>query len=111
MSAISTPLPWGHGDLYTLIIAIGFFVVGCMINWRALRAHGTDCTDLVGGIMGSGLTAGPMVMILVDPLNKAYGFLRVDLLGTVMNEARVTLWFACFLALLNTVVALLRLRE
>jgi len=51
-------------------------------------------------------------MIIFDPVNKyMYQFINADLLGTVMNEARMTLWFACFLALVNTGMSLVRSRD
>jgi hypothetical protein len=111
MSLQSSPLPWGTGDLWTLLIALWFFALGCHLNRHALRRLGHESVELLGTLMGSGLAVGPMVMILTDPLNKAIGVIPVDMMAIVMREARVTLWFSCFMALLNVITTLLKPRE
>ena len=109
---MQAPLPWSTGDLYTLGIAVVVFLLGCCLHSRAIRAQGTGCTDIVVGLMASGLTVGPLLMIVLDPLNKGlFRVLSVDMLGLVMNEARTSLWFACFLALVNTTMSILKSRS
>jgi hypothetical protein len=109
-SSGASALLWGRGDTYTLFIAIAFFLVGCAIHWRALWAQGTNCADMVGGLMSTSLTFGPLLMILLDPINKYVQLVDGDLLGIVMRDARITLWFASFLALVNLTISFLRPR-
>jgi hypothetical protein len=67
--------------------------------------------DILIGLMGSGLSVGPLLIMLVDPINKKLAIVPIDLLTTIVTEARVTLLFACFLALTNPpTVSLLRSR-
>lgn len=105
-----SPVAWGRGDLYTLVTAAAVFALSCVLHRKALRARGADSGDMLVGLMGSAMTDGPLLMILLDPLNKERQLIPVDLLGTVVNEARPTLWFAAFLALINTAMSLLRAR-
>lgn len=101
-------LPWGDGDIYTLVIAVIIFCVGCLFHRRAIIAQGAASGEVVGGLMGSALSVGPMLMIVAYPLNKSIHMFGIDLLRTVMDESRITLWFAAFLALVNTTLAFLR---
>ncbi len=108
--APSAPLEWGRGDITTLIIAI---VAAAFFSWahrKALHAKGMNCADTLIGIFSSSLSLGPILMILFDPLNKMVGVFNVDLLDLVMREARLTLWFACAIALLNTILSLMKPR-
>lgn len=110
-AAVIPTIAWGRGDLYTLFVAVIVFAIGCFVHRAAIKAKGFDSVDMLGGLMASGLTVGPLLMIIADPFTKYLGlFEGIDLLTTVMNEARVTLWFACFLALVNTTLAFLRPR-
>ena len=111
MSGGTAPTPWGAGDLYTLAIAVVVFLLCCLHHRDAIQSRDVHTVDLLTGLMGSSLTAGPLLMVLLDPVNKTLlHILPVDLLAVVMNEARITLWFACFLALINTLMSMLRSR-
>lgn len=111
MNPDAYPVPWGLGDVVTLLIAMVFFTIECLFNWHILKRQDEDGTELLGSLMASGLTVGPMAMILADPLNKIFGLIDADLIGVVMHDARTTLWFACFLALMNTMANLFRPRD
>lgn len=108
---LSPPILWANGDLYTLVIAAVVFAASCYIHRTALKRQGLDSTEMLVGMTASSLTVGPLLMILLDPLNKQFGIIDLDFLQTVVTEARVTLWFACFVALINTVVSILRPRK
>jgi hypothetical protein len=109
---MTASLPWGHGDTYTLAIAVPIFVVGCVLHRKSLLKGGVGGanSDLIVGLMGSAITVGPLAMILVDPAVKSLTNWDIDLLDVVINEARVTLWLAAFIALVNTTLAFVRAR-
>jgi hypothetical protein len=109
---MTASLPWGHGDAYTLAIAVPVFVIGCVIHRKPLMANraGVANSDLLIGLMGSAITIGPLAMILADPAVKLLTTWDIDLLDMVVKEARVTLWLAAFIALLNTTLAFVRAR-
>jgi len=50
---MQAPLPWSTGDLYTLGIAVVVFLLGCCLHSRAIRAQGTECTDIVVGLVNT----------------------------------------------------------
>jgi len=108
---IPAALKWGPGDLYTLFIAIPFFVFGCFLHWRTIMARGHDASEVIVGIMASSLSVGPLIMILVDPFNQSHALINIDLFQTVIEQARLTLWFASFLAFTNTLLGMLRPKE
>jgi hypothetical protein len=106
---MTSALPWGHGDFITILIAIPVFFIACAIHRRPLLKGSNP--DMIVGLMGSALTVGPLLMILADPFVKSFTTWQFDLLSTVVNEARVTLWLAAFIALVNTTLSFVRTRD
>jgi hypothetical protein len=49
---------------------------------------------------------GPLLMIVLDPLNKYIGAVDMDLLQAAISEARLTLWWAALVAAVNMVLTL-----
>lgn len=106
---MTAAIPWGHGDVYTIIIALPIFVTGALVHWKSIfKPHHSD---LLVSLMGSALTVGPLLMILVDPLIKTFTDWKIDLLSIVMNEGRITLWLAAFIALVSTTLSFFRPRD
>jgi len=95
---------WGRGDLYTLAIALPVFVAGCVLHRKAIKQSTNH--DVIVSLMGNSLACGPMLMIILDPAIKMFS--DVDLLTTVMEEARITLWFASFMAFVSTALSIMR---
>ncbi len=105
-------MAWGAGDTWVLLIALPVFLLGCFVHRGHIAQQIKSSTNLdaLGGIMSSALSVGPMLMILLDPINKHFALFAVDMLALVINEARLTLWFAMFLAFVNTAIAFFRPR-
>lgn len=106
----ATTFAWGNGDTYTIVLAVIVLAIGCVIHREALKTKPAERQDIMTALVSSGLTAGPLLMILVDPFNKLYPMFHIDLLKTVVQESRITLWFACFLAFVNTAIGFFRKR-
>lgn len=104
----TVPLSWGRGDTYTLLFAVIFFAVGCFIHRKAIKAAGTNCRDLVAGIMTDAMQIGPLLMIILDPLLKSVGITAIDFLKIVLEESRITLWFAAFIAIITATMSLIK---
>jgi hypothetical protein len=85
-------LPWGRGDLISVGLAAIFVAAGLWLHRRSL----TEAK--VSGFFANGLTFGPLLMIAIDPINKVLGIVPIDLLRTVVFEARLTLWWAAVVA-------------
>jgi hypothetical protein len=53
-------------------------------------------------LLATGISLGPLLMIIIDPLAQAFGF-QPRLLGLVLAEGRATLWWAAAVASLYLV--------
>jgi hypothetical protein len=93
--------PWGNGELISLVFGVIFVFVGMLLHRRELSR------DKVFGLAANGLTMGPLLMIVLDPLNKYIGVVDMDLLQAAISEARLTLWWAALVAAVNMVLTLL----
>lgn len=107
-------MPWGRGDLYTLVIGLFVFALACGLHRKSIhKAHveGHNSAAILTELMGISLSLGPLLMILADPIIKECPYFRVDLLDIVIGQSRITLWFAAFIACLNTGMSLIRTRD
>jgi hypothetical protein len=86
---------WGIVDL----ISIGFGVVVLAVFLAARKKHRT--AQGVAALLASGISLGPLFLILADPFAQLLGFR--GLLGAVLAEGRVTLWWAAAVATLHVV--------
>ena len=98
-------MPWGRGDIYTLIIGAIIFALACIFHRAAIGRAGHNAGTIIIELMGNALSFGPLLMILADPFSKGY------LLGLVIAGSRITLWYAAFIACINGGVAILRQRD
>lgn len=92
--------PWGNGELISLVFGVIFVFVGMLLHRKELSR------DRVFGLAANGLTMGPLLMIVLDPLNKYIGVVDMDLLQAAISEARLTLWWAALVAAVNMVLTL-----
>ena len=92
--------PWENGELISLVFGVIFVFVGMLLHRKELSR------DKVFGLAANGLTMGPLLMIVLDPLNKYIGAVDMDLLQAAISEARLTLWWAALVAAVNMVLTL-----
>ncbi|UEM21707.1 hypothetical protein JL100_002740 [Skermanella mucosa] len=92
--------PWGKGELISLLFGVSFVFFGLLLHRKVLSR------DKVFGLAANGLTLGPLVMIVFDPLNKYLMLVDLDLLQIAVTEARLTLWWAALVAAVNMLLTL-----
>lgn len=83
---------WGNVDLFS--IGLGLLVLTGFLAFR--KKHRT--TQGATALLASGISLGPLLLILVDPLAQLAGF--HGLLAAVLAEGRATLWWAAAVAAL-----------
>lgn len=102
-----TQTAWGQGDLVTLAIACPVLLIALATHWRAIRT-GPQPIGILTNLAGNALCLGPLLMILVDPLNKWLQLFNADLLRIVTQQSKLTLWLAALIALANVMLAMFR---
>jgi hypothetical protein len=93
---------WGKGELVSVLFGIAFMAFGCGRHRKWLNQ------EKAIGFLSNGIAFGPLIMIVLDPINKQFNLLPIDLFQVAMLEARVTLWWGAALASLNILVGLFK---
>ena len=91
---------WGRADLFSIGVAACILLLFMMIRPKHRTTQGI--TDL----LAAGLTLGPLLLILADPITQTFG-LTGSLLELVLAEGRATLWWAAAVAVVYIVRDLL----
>ena len=86
-----TETPWGNGDLFSIAIGILVLIAGITIKQRRITI------PLMISLLGTGISLGPLLLIICDPFSQYFGF-HVKFLEIVLNEGRATLWWASAIA-------------
>jgi hypothetical protein len=93
---------WGNGELVSVLFGLAFMAFGCGRHRKGLNQ------EKAIGFLSNGIAFGPLIMIVLDPINKQFSLLPIDLFQVAMLEARVTLWWGSALASLNILVGLFK---
>ena len=79
--------PWGTGDVVAVCVGVVYLPVGLRLVPARRTAEGA------GLLLATGISLGPLLMILLDPFMQLLG-LSISLLEVVIKEGRATLWWA-----------------
>ena len=86
-------VPWSTGDVVEILTALAYVVVGLWLN-KANRKF-----DRIAVLLGTGLSLGPLLLIVADPLLQVLG-LELNLVQLVVLQARAVLWWGAAVAVL-----------
>ncbi len=83
--------PWTSGDLVSVVSAVLYLLLGLAVQPRY-----RDSSDLLE-LLGTGLSLGTMLLVLLDPFRQMAGF-TTSLLAIALDEERATLWLSAAVA-------------
>ncbi len=83
--------PWTSGDIVSICCAILYVPLGLAVQPRYRTARGWI------ELLGTGLSLGTLLMVLLDPLRQVAGFGQ-SLLAMALDEGRATLWWSAAIA-------------
>lgn len=88
--------PWGTGDVVAICVGVSYLPIALWFLPARRTAEGA------GLLLATGISLGPLLMILFDPFLQLTGS-GVSLLDIVVKEGRATLWWAAAVATIHLV--------
>ncbi len=88
--------PWGAGVLISICLGLIVLIVGLAIAEKNRNVQSATV------LLATGISLGPLLLIIFDPLGQELGF-QTRLLSIVLSEGRATLWWAACVASLYLV--------
>jgi hypothetical protein len=92
---------WSTADLASILIALGYLLFGLWLDW------GNRGADRIIEFLANGLSLGPLLMIVADPLLELSG-IRLGPTELVMVQARLVLWWGAAVAAIHILKALFK---
>ena len=83
--------PWSTGDIVSICCAVLYVPFGLLVQPRYRVARGLI------ELLGTGLSLGMLLLVLLDPLRQLLGF-NGSLLAIALDEGRSTLWLSAAVA-------------
>jgi predicted Kef-type K+ transport protein len=88
---------WSAADIVAIASAVTYTLVAV-----ALKPDKRTLED-IGGHISVGISLGPLLMIVFDPVARLTGYFSVSWLELVLTEGRMVLWWAAAIATLRLV--------